>query len=103
MGLAATRTVGIRQDDVRALSPQLQSDLLQVAAARGLLNQVTHLGDAHTGPHWQNTKTGNEAATTQNSAENTNFCRHFSFKTKVLAFVGANGHPAVRVTLQGQV
>lgn len=42
------RTVGVRQDDVWALSPQLQSDLLQVTAARGLLNQVTHLRDADT-------------------------------------------------------
>lgn len=94
--LAATRTVGVRQDDVWALSPQLQSDLLQVAAARGLLNQVTHLGDAHAGPYWQNTYTGNEAATAQNSDENTNFCRHFSFKTKALAFVGPYVHPAAR-------
>lgn len=36
-------TVGVRQDDVRALSSQLQSDFLQVTATWCLLNQVTHL------------------------------------------------------------
>lgn len=39
----AVRTVGVGQDDVGTLSSQLQRDLLQVGAARSLLDQVTHL------------------------------------------------------------
>lgn len=46
--LTTTHTVGVGQDDVGALSSQLQGDLLQVAAAGGLLNEVTHLRDADT-------------------------------------------------------
>lgn len=37
------RTVSVRQDDVGTLPSQLQRHLLQVGAAGGLLDQVTHL------------------------------------------------------------
>lgn len=42
-----TRTVGVGQDDVWTLPSELQSDLLQVTAARRLLDQVTHLMDTN--------------------------------------------------------
>lgn len=42
-----TLTVGVGQDDVWTLPSELQSDLLQVTAARRLLDQVTHLMDTN--------------------------------------------------------
>lgn len=51
------RTVSIRQDDVGALSSQLQSDFLQVAAAWSLLDQMTHLTDRRKGRAIFNTAT----------------------------------------------
>lgn len=40
-----THTFSVRQDDVRTLSSQLQSDFLQVTAACSLLDEMTHLMD----------------------------------------------------------